>query len=163
MSLYPSQWLDSVDSLSGVHLWFRAIFGSTCVSSPTIYLVLRCHFGSSAFACKTHPPSRTSLRSFTTGVPLAEESVLSFSSLSVPRGVGPGRYSVAAPLVSDQRGPRLLWPRSQFHGYRDGAGCWFLLFHRPTLARPLSPSHVLRGHCGVWECVLVIAKEYRMR
>ena len=39
-------------------------------------------FGSSAFACKTHPPSRTSLRSFTTGVPLAEESVLSFLLLA---------------------------------------------------------------------------------
>ena len=67
------------------------------------------------------------------------------------------------------------WPRSQFHGYRDGAGCWFLLFHRPTLcvvlavflsmflrglfrSLPCSPSHVLRGHCGVWERVLVIAE-----
>ena len=28
------------------------IFSSICVSSPTNYLVLRCHFGSSAFACE---------------------------------------------------------------------------------------------------------------
>ena len=84
--------------------------------------------------------------SFTTGVPLAEESVLSF------------------PLLA-----------SQFHGYRDGAGCWFLLFHRPTLcvvlavflsvllrdlshSLPCSPSHVSRGHCGVWKRVLVLAE-----
>ena len=33
------------------------IFSSICVSSPTVYLILRCHFGSSAFVCKTHPPS----------------------------------------------------------------------------------------------------------
>ena len=29
MSLHPSQWLDSVDSLSGLHLWFRAVRRNT--------------------------------------------------------------------------------------------------------------------------------------
>ena len=88
--------------------------------------------------------TRTSLWSFTTGVPLVEESVLSFPVLA-----------------------------SQFHGFRDGAGCCFLLFRRPTLcvvlavflnmilrdfshSFPCSPSHVLHGHFGVWECVLVL-------
>ena len=41
VSLYPSQWLDSVDNLSGVHLWFRAVRRNTQSISLHLQLHLR--------------------------------------------------------------------------------------------------------------------------
>ena len=119
--------------LSGVLSWFQAVrrsVRSMCLHRH--YPVLRCHLGQ--------------VFSLATGVPLVKESVFSF------------------PLLT-----------SQFHGFCDGAGRCFLLFHRPTLCvalavflsmilrdfslgLPCPPSHVLRGHFGVWECVLVFVK-----
>ena len=111
------------------------------------YPVLRCHLGQ-VFSLVNPPSFPYHMWLFTTGIPLVEESVLSF------------------PLLT-----------SQFHGFRDGVGCCFLLFHRPTLcvvlavflsmtlrdvsqSLPCSPSHVLRGHFGVWACVLVIVERF---
>ena len=160
VSLFFSQLLDPVVSLSGVHLWCRVVrrdVRSMCLLRH--YLVLRCHLG----------------------------QVFSFvkpTLLPVPAcGHSPHDYHLPRNVSSHflyWRGswrPRLLWPRSQFHAYRDSAGCWFLLFHRPTLcvvlavflsmflrvlshSLPCSPSHVLRGQCGAWERVLVIVKHY---
>ena len=95
MSLFPSQWLDSVDSLSGVDLWFRAVRRNT--QSMRLYLQLQLRLIADYL-------SRLPLPFWGQVLSLVKATLLpvpacgnSPQEYHLPRKVSsPGRYSVAA-------------------------------------------------------------------